>query len=209
MMLRRLAAGIIANDQFDDEALDEYLYGRDDAALPELATLGWLHYSDCRTHKLRGRDALSRQERRELARAILFLKTDQEYVHDGALREGTLLGNASVQMLRRMLVPLLLASGNGLWTHLALNSFLLGFGVVVGVVFVSGILINDVRDTRVRQDALRRGVAGETHWLYPDEFAFLDSHRWWPFATRTSYDAALARPPYLYGGGRQSISSLR
>ena len=61
LALRQLASGLITNDDFDDDAFAACSCRNDDAALAELATYGWLHYSDCSTYNLKGRHALSRE----------------------------------------------------------------------------------------------------------------------------------------------------
>jgi len=96
LALRRLAAGRITNDEFDDEVSEWWGCTDDDPALGELAVYGWLHYSDLREYRLRGRDKLSQQARRSIARAILFLKSDQEYVHGDAIIANTILSRRSL-----------------------------------------------------------------------------------------------------------------
>ena len=77
-LLRRLYCGHITNDQFEDAAL---LLIRHDRAAAEVYNLGArCSYSDNREYRLIGRDALSREERREVARWMLFLKSDRDYL---------------------------------------------------------------------------------------------------------------------------------
>lgn len=76
LLLRRLVAGRITNDEFED-ALP---LRSPDPAISEIFLYGvWGCYSDLREHRLVGRQRLPRAARREIARFILFLKSDLEY----------------------------------------------------------------------------------------------------------------------------------
>lgn len=117
--LRQFASGLVTNDEFDDKAFAAFSHRRDDPALAELATYGWLHYDDMRTYRLRGRYALSPEERKSIARAVLFLKTDQEYVHGNSLESSTVLGGP---WLRGCLIVLGVAVAIGAFTYFALST---------------------------------------------------------------------------------------
>lgn len=74
-LLRHLAAGQISNDQFEDR-----LPGRsDDPAIFEIRHQAWLLYSDLREYRFVGKNRLSAEHRRAIARWILFLQSDLEY----------------------------------------------------------------------------------------------------------------------------------
>jgi hypothetical protein len=77
-LLRRFYNGRITNDELEDAS---WPLVQRDHAVAEIFKLGaWSSYSDNREYRLVGRDALSRDGRREVARWILFLKTDKAYV---------------------------------------------------------------------------------------------------------------------------------
>jgi hypothetical protein len=72
LRLRRLATGRITNDEFEEDLP----ISRTDPAVDEIYHRGvWGLYSDLHEHRL----ILSRNERREIARFILFLKSDLDY----------------------------------------------------------------------------------------------------------------------------------
>ena len=74
--IRALAAGLITNDQFESRVP----VNPHDPALREVFFSGpWQLYSDLRTHKLIGPYRLPDLARPEIARWILFLKTDRPY----------------------------------------------------------------------------------------------------------------------------------
>lgn len=76
LLLRRLVAGRITNDEFED-ALPA---SRVDPAIAEVFFLGvWGMYTDSCEHHLVGRHRLPREARREVARFILFLKSGLDY----------------------------------------------------------------------------------------------------------------------------------
>jgi len=76
LLLRRLVTGRITNDEFEDEIPRSPA----DPAVTAIYRHGaWGLYSDLHQHRLVGRLRLPREERREVARFILFLKSDLEY----------------------------------------------------------------------------------------------------------------------------------
>ena len=80
LLLRRLATGRITNDEFEEHLP----ISRADPAVDEIYHRGvWGLYSDLHEHRLVGRQRLSRSERREIARFVLFLKSDLEYEWPG------------------------------------------------------------------------------------------------------------------------------
>jgi len=76
LLIRRLAAGHITNDEFEDALpLDS-----DDPAIWAVFEEGaWATYSDLHEHRLVGTHRLNRAERRHLAKCVLFLKSNAEY----------------------------------------------------------------------------------------------------------------------------------
>lgn len=76
LLLRRLVAGRITNDEFEDNRP----LSCTDPAVEEIYHRGvWGFYSDLYEHRLVGRARLPREARREIARFILFLKSDLDY----------------------------------------------------------------------------------------------------------------------------------
>lgn len=74
--IRHLASGRITNDQYEDRLP----WSSIDPAVWEIHRSGaWRLYSDLSEYHLQGRHRLQRRTRREVARWILFLKSDQEY----------------------------------------------------------------------------------------------------------------------------------
>ncbi|WP_143707314.1 hypothetical protein [Uliginosibacterium sp. TH139] len=75
-LLRHLVAGQISNDEFEDNLP----LGSSDRAVSAIFWNGaWMLYDDMREYKLTGKYRLPRDAKREVARWILFLKTDFEY----------------------------------------------------------------------------------------------------------------------------------
>ncbi|HEV7507825.1 MAG TPA: hypothetical protein VGS07_23275 [Thermoanaerobaculia bacterium] len=76
LLIRRLVAGRITNDEFEAGLP----FGSSDPAVMEVYHRGlWSFYSDLSEHRLVGSHRLSRTARREVARFILFLKSDLNY----------------------------------------------------------------------------------------------------------------------------------
>jgi hypothetical protein len=76
LLLRQLATGRITNDEFEDRQP----LSSQDPAMAEVFYRGASgFYSDLDEYRLAGRHRMSRSERREMARFILFLKSDLEY----------------------------------------------------------------------------------------------------------------------------------
>ena len=75
-LLHQFIAGRIENFDFEDRVPSS-----NDPALSEIWwQAGWPLYDDFKTHKLNGEWRIPNQYRRELAKAILFLKTNKEYI---------------------------------------------------------------------------------------------------------------------------------
>jgi hypothetical protein len=75
LLLRRLASGRITNDDFDDRYPRRSL----DPGVVAIGELAWTLYSDLRTYRLVGVNALSSEDRRLVARCVLFLHSGLEY----------------------------------------------------------------------------------------------------------------------------------
>lgn len=70
--LRHLATGQISNDEYEDRTE----LRSSDIAVGEIWRAGWGMYSDLRTHRLTGKDALTAETKEVIARCILFLHSD-------------------------------------------------------------------------------------------------------------------------------------
>ena len=74
-LVRRLAAGVITNHQFESECPQS-----DDPAIHSIYCCGlWLLYDDFVEHKLVGQWALNRRQRTHVARIVLFLLSGLPY----------------------------------------------------------------------------------------------------------------------------------
>jgi hypothetical protein len=76
--LRRLVSGRVTNDEYEDQLPHEVRSSRDSGVLAIRAAT-WKLYDDLHEHRLEGPYALGRLGRRQLARWILFLKSNDEY----------------------------------------------------------------------------------------------------------------------------------
>ncbi len=94
-LLRHLSTGQISNDEFEDKLTDEITNGylpenfyrakginEMDPVLRPVIETAWGLYDDTRNHGLNGSDELSDYAKKEIARYILFLKSNQEYTWD-------------------------------------------------------------------------------------------------------------------------------
>jgi hypothetical protein len=75
LALRRYVAGKITNDDLDDIAVD----WRDRGAVA-VKQMAWGLYSDLEHHRATGKHAISGEHRRTVARWIVFLHNDNEYL---------------------------------------------------------------------------------------------------------------------------------
>lgn len=76
--IRRLAAGLVTNEQFEKQ-LPRQAWTSRDAGVQAIRWAAWMLYDDLHEHRLDGAHALGRVGRRHVARWILFLKSDTEY----------------------------------------------------------------------------------------------------------------------------------
>ena len=75
-LLRHFVTGRIMNDEFEDQVP---LSSKDLAIVEIWWIAAWPFYGDLYQHTLTGEYRASDGERREIAKCVLFLKTDQEY----------------------------------------------------------------------------------------------------------------------------------
>ena len=76
--IRALASGQLSNDQFEDRV--SFIYQSPDPAVHEVFSQGaWSLYSDLWEYRLTGKHRLPKRAKSEVARWVLFLKTDQPY----------------------------------------------------------------------------------------------------------------------------------
>lgn len=108
-VLRHFAAGVITNDEYDDRS-SEILQGSSDPALQRICAAVGFCYDDMGTDRLRGKDKLSTETRRIIARAILFLYSDREYSWPKDV-----LGNIVANILGTLQIALMLGSPLIFW----------------------------------------------------------------------------------------------
>ncbi len=74
-LIRSFIAGRLTNEEFEDRLCDSK-----DPAIHAVSFIGiWPLYDDFQEHQLTGEWSLTKEERHEVARWIMFLKTDCEY----------------------------------------------------------------------------------------------------------------------------------
>lgn len=75
-VLQDLIDGKITNDEF----MSRFKFPKNtDPALGAIFMFAWGQFSDLRTHRLTGRDALVPERRAVMERSVLFLRTDLEF----------------------------------------------------------------------------------------------------------------------------------
>jgi len=77
-LIRHLVSGVITNDEFEDR-LPRPLRDSEDAAVVALYEHAWCLYNDTFEHHLIGQWKVSKENRRVIARWILFLHSDLHY----------------------------------------------------------------------------------------------------------------------------------
>jgi len=105
--LRALASGLVSNDEFEDSRLP---HSRNDAVIREVFSRGaWMLYSDTHEYRLAGKNKLDALTKSEVARWVLFLKTDLRYewpVYSMLQTLGMLLANVlTLGMANRIFIP--------------------------------------------------------------------------------------------------------
>lgn len=219
LTLRRLAAGRITNDECDD-VISEFLDGRDrpgfcrcgydlrggphehcpecgavsDPALPEIARFAWGLYSDLSTHKLKGRHALSSSQRRLVAQAVAFLKTDLEYSQQVFTRSNSgpravLVLYLGVPMLTYLLVRLCWGSDRAMLVAISMYLLLIGTGWLWALA-----------------SSARAGRNKATESTKGDDEALAQR---WPFNSPVEMRSAAARPRFLAGASSRSDTTSR
>ena len=82
-LLKQLVMGKITNDEFEDR-----LPGISrDKSIQAISGAAWYLYDDLHEHRLIDKQALSKVQRREIAKWILFLRSEREYTY-GILKSG-------------------------------------------------------------------------------------------------------------------------
>ncbi|UOK42218.1 MULTISPECIES: hypothetical protein [Flavobacterium] len=90
--LRHLSIGLITNDEFENYILDDVSFGwlpeqyyrakeakLDDPIIQPMLELSWCLYSSLKEYKLEGKNKLTNEQLKEIAKYILFLNSDNEY----------------------------------------------------------------------------------------------------------------------------------
>ena len=90
--LRHLSIGLITNDEFKNYITDDVTFGwlpeqyyrakeakYDDLIIRPMLELSWCLYSDLKEHKLEGKNKLTQEQLKEIAKYILFLNSNNEY----------------------------------------------------------------------------------------------------------------------------------
>lgn len=178
--LRRLGWGRITNDEFEDKC--HPLLQSEDAAIRSFFDAAWGLYSDIDAHKLRGRQSLSKRQKKVLARMILFLHTDHEY-----------LGPAMGLSRRGALVALLAIAAGILFYNLSqwFAVILLSLAILICILKVFSIVLSGIVK-------VMRWPRKQFRWLGLDRKFFLQNPTW-PFAAFKDYRTALNHPPYFAG----------
>lgn len=115
-LVRRLASGLITNDKFENS-----IPSSNDKAISEVYCKGaWFLYDDLREYKLKGKYALSEEDKSVVVRWVLFLKTDLEYEWPSSSFKERFLHFASLGMLGKSTKELWNETGNiELWPFLS------------------------------------------------------------------------------------------
>ena len=133
--VRWLIGGRITNDAFENFLYDEGCFGSEDRTVDEIAWWAWSLYSDARTYRLMGKHAVDRTTRNRAIRAIVLLRSGQDY------RWPTIQEPYAVFMLRALSdnwwLPTTGAAMLALYNYGAtLGGVMLGPLLMVGVVLV-------------------------------------------------------------------------
>lgn len=77
-LLRQFISGRMTNDKYEERS-SAIKCDANDPAVIETYYQAWFLYDDIKTHRMTGTHRLNREGRRTIARAVLFLQSDQEY----------------------------------------------------------------------------------------------------------------------------------
>ncbi len=163
-------SGRMTNDEYE-ERCEEITSHQDDPAVREIYHQIWFLYDDIQTHRMTGKHRLDRAGRREMAKAVLFLQGDQEYVWPETY--GLMLWGCLVFLALPWAVILLL----GTFTDQAL-------WILLASAWVSVLLV--CHYFKLKWQAQRR-------WNKTGEGAA------WPFRHHADLDEAKRRPQLLNG----------
>jgi hypothetical protein len=78
LLLRRLGSGRLPAPEYEDRYYDRDISGAADRGVPEVAYFGWTLFGDF-DDRLIGHRAVRRSDRQLIARAVLFLRSEEEY----------------------------------------------------------------------------------------------------------------------------------
>lgn len=124
--MRALAAGLITNSEFENSRLP---FSKKDAAIREVFSKGaWMLYSDLHEYQLATNNKLDTAAKTEIARWILFLKTELPYewpVNSGLQSIGMLLANLlTLGFAQRFFVRRYCAHGDiGVWPFIRKSDY--------------------------------------------------------------------------------------
>lgn len=159
-LIRRLACGAMVTDVFQAEG-DQLVDSTEDSALKTLHKAVDCCYHDIWPYRLRGRNRLDAEERRVLARCVLYLRSDTSAVGESPDVPPGPLGLVDI--------PLAL---------LVIVLFIVGIATagVAGVVGGSAVLVGWLWWVHVRQirhqTGIRRVWQTEAIWPFPDERSY-------------------------------------
>ncbi|MGV8122292.1 MAG: hypothetical protein AB2L14_21230 [Candidatus Xenobiia bacterium LiM19] len=167
--IRHLVSGTITNREYEYRSPCG-----EDPILEEVDGLAWFMYDDLHEHRLTGSRSLTKEGRREVARWILFLKTDLEY-------EGP-------RVSRLRFYPIF-------WYYLSIGLFIYLSGHIVFHQWLALLaLYLGVSYGIGRYFVYKHNKQMEAAPLMKNSDPSI-----WPFIRRSDYEAALSRPPYLRG----------
>jgi hypothetical protein len=78
LLLRRLGSGRLPAPEYEDRYYDHDIINAPDRGVPEVAYFGWTLFGDL-DDRLIGHRAVRSTDRKVIARAVLFLRSDEEY----------------------------------------------------------------------------------------------------------------------------------
>lgn len=124
--LRALASGLISNNEFENSRLP---YSKNDMAIRAIFFRGaWMLYSDLHEYRLAGSNKTDHATKSEVARWVLFLKTDLPYewtVCSTPETLGMLMANIlTLGMANRLFIPRFEAQGDiSVWPFIRKSAY--------------------------------------------------------------------------------------